>query len=75
MLIPFFRPDRIPSASVVARVNGEATEAVAQAAVQVARGMNTQALKDATISNLVSAGMFAGFSTLSHAFIPVKEHS
>ena len=71
MLIPFFRPDRIPS--VVARVDGEAAGAVAQAAVQGAGKMNLQALKEAGVSNLVSAGMSAGFAVMSHAFFPVKE--
>jgi hypothetical protein len=74
MLIPFFRPDRIPSASVVARLNGDATGAMAGAAVQGAEKV-AQPLKDAAISNLISAGMFAGVGALSHAFIPLKEHS
>jgi hypothetical protein len=67
-----FRPDRIPS--VVARTNGDAAGVLAGATVQGV-GKVAQPLKDAAISNLVSAGMFAGIGALSHAFIPVKEHS
>ena len=68
MLIPFFRPDRIPF--VVARVNGEA--AVAEAAVQGAENI-AHPLKDAAISNVVSAGLSAGIGVFSHVFLPVKE--
>ena len=71
MLIPFFRPDRTPS--VFARVNGEAAEAVTQAAVQGAGKMNLQALKEAGISNLVSASLATGVGVFSHVFFPVKE--
>ena len=62
---PIFRPDRIPS--VVARVNGEAAGELVQAAAHP--------FKDAAISNLVAAAAATGIGVLSHAFVPVKEHS
>jgi hypothetical protein len=67
-----FRPDRIPS--VVARTNGDAAGVLAGAAVQGA-GKVAQPLTDAAISNLIAAASATGIGVLSHAFIPLKEHT
>jgi hypothetical protein len=67
-----FRPDRIPS--LVARVDGEAAGAAAQAVVQGAAKAN-RPFRDAAVSNLIAATAATGIGVFSHAFFPVTEHS